>query len=126
MVRNANAATDAVDLTAADIQGPGTVAPAAVVVLDLTGTLGAGAAATLPTVAALVAAFNLSLSGSFSYLLRVLHSGTGAFDWTVTTNTGWTLTGTMTVAQGTTRDLLVTVDTDTMTATAVSVGTGTV
>lgn len=79
-------------------------------VLNLTGTLAAGQALTLPTVANLLAALTpaQAVVGS-SVLLRVINSSGGAFAWTVTTNTGWTLGGTMTVAQNTWRDFIVTI-----------------
>ena len=81
------------------------IAEASTTVLDLTGTLGAGAALTLPTVAAMLASFtpNQAVVGS-TIILRVVNHSSAAFAWTVTTNTGWTLAGTMTVAQSTFRD----------------------
>lgn len=75
--------------------------------LALTGTLGAGKAITLPTVAALVAALPGAQVG-LSYRLRICNQSSANFAWTVTTNTGWTLTGTMTVAQNTWREFVVT------------------
>lgn len=78
--------------------------PARLVTLNLTGALGAGAALTLPTVALLVAqlaGFGVAL---YSSRLRIINSSGGAFAWTVTTAAGWTLTGTMTIAQNTFRD----------------------
>jgi hypothetical protein len=99
---NTNAATAAATLAAADVTGGDEL-----VVLNMTGTLTGAANAQLPTVAAVVAADpNIVIGGS--YVLEVYNGGAGAFAWTVTTNTGWTLTGTMTVAQGTTRRFLVT------------------
>jgi hypothetical protein len=77
------------------------------VILNCTGALGSGQTITLPTVAALVAAIPNAHVGQ-SYRLRIINSGAGAFAWTVTTNTGWTLTGTMTVAQNTFREFVVT------------------
>lgn len=114
---NTNAATAAVTLSAANITGAD-----AEVVLALTGALAAGAAATLPTVAALAAALHAPQAG-LSYKLRIINESSGAFAWTVTTNTGWTLNGTMTIAQNTWRDFIV-MFTSATTATLQSVGTG--
>jgi hypothetical protein len=84
------------------------VAGAQNVVLNLTGALGSGQrACTLPTAAQIVAAIPNAYVGQ-TYRLRIQNSSSGAFAWTVTTNTGLTLTGTMTVAQNTYRDFLVT------------------
>jgi hypothetical protein len=98
-----SAATNTTGFTATGVQ----IAEASTTVLDLTGTLGAGAALTLPTAAALVATLTPSQAvvGS-SIILRVVNHSGAAFAWTVTTNTGWTLTGTMTVAQSTFRDFI--------------------
>ncbi len=88
-------------------------------VLNLTGTLAAGAALTLPLVAGVATTtmqgYNNS-SGTFSYdplsgvsdtfILDVYNTSAGAYSWTITTNTGWTLNGTMTVAQNYFRRLL--------------------
>ncbi|KVT62181.1 hypothetical protein WK54_07680 [Burkholderia ubonensis] len=59
-----------------------------------------------------------------TWQLRVINSSGGAFAWTVTTNTGWTLGGSMGVNQNTFRDFVVTI-TSATTATIQSVGTGT-
>jgi hypothetical protein len=91
--------------------------------LDLTGTLGAGAALTLPTVTALVQAMHSPTVGQ-SYMLRVINRSSAAFTWTVTTNTGWTLAGLMTVTQNTWREFVVTL-TSLTTATLQTVGIGT-
>jgi hypothetical protein len=77
------------------------------VYLDLTGALGAGANIQLPTVAALVAAIPNAQVGT-AYYLRIMNHSSGAFAWTVTTNTGWTLNGTMTIAQNFYREFMVT------------------
>jgi hypothetical protein len=95
--------------------------------LFLSGTLGAGQALTLPTVANLLAALPANVQANpvgTSFTLRVIQAQSGAFAWTVTTNTGWTLNGTMTVNQNTFRDFIVTI-TGAATATLQSVGTGT-
>lgn len=94
--------------------------------LNLSGTLGAGAALTLPTVAALLASLPANVQANpvgVSWQLRILNDGAGAFAWTVTTNTGWTLTGTVAIANLTWRDYLVTI-TSATTATIQSVGSG--
>jgi hypothetical protein len=57
-----------------------------------------------------------------SYTLRVINTNSGTA--TIVTNTGWTLTGTLTLATETWRDFVVT-KTGTGTYTGVSVGTGT-
>ncbi len=74
--------------------------------LNLTAALGAGAAADLPTVAALVTAMEaagITPQIGSTYELEVMNTSSGNFAWTVTTATGWTLTGTMTIAQNTLR-----------------------
>ncbi|HDR9243664.1 TPA: hypothetical protein QDB49_001211 [Burkholderia vietnamiensis] len=108
---NVAANTSGFTLSAAQVSG------AAQNFLNLTGTLGAGANAQLPTVVQ-----NAPIGLSFQ--LRVINSSSGAFAWTVTTNTGWTLGGTMTIAQNTWRDFIVTI-TSATTATLQAVGTGT-
>jgi hypothetical protein len=95
--------------------------------LLLTGTLTAGANLTLPTVATLAAQMQqlgVVPATNASFKFRVINASGGAFSWTVVTNTGWTLTGTMTIAQNTWRDFVVTFNSAT-TATLYSVGTGT-
>lgn len=114
----ANAATAGTTLHVSDVAGGGST-----VDLALTGTLAAAANAQLPTVAALVAAMPVPAIGN-SYILRVTNRSGGAFSWTVTTNTGWTLTGTMSIAQNTWREFVVTL-TSLTTATLQSVATGT-
>lgn len=116
-IYNTNTATASATLTGANISG------ASDVVLNLTGTLAGAANATLPTVQALIDALKNAAPGS-SYNLRIINSSAGAFAWTVLTNTGWTLGGTMTIAQNTYRDFIVTIGA-TNTATLQSVGTGT-
>lgn len=91
--------------------------------LNLTGNLGAGANAQLPTVASLVAAIPNDFPGQ-SFRLRIINSSNAAFNWTITTNTGWTRSGTMTIAQNTWRDFYITLTAQT-TATLQSIGTGT-
>jgi hypothetical protein len=95
----------------------------ALVVLNLTGTLAAGQNITLPTVASLLAVIQPAAQ---AYTLRIINSSGANFAWTVVTNTGWTLNGTMTIAQNTTRDFIVNVTSaSAATATLQSIGTGT-
>lgn len=114
---NINTSTTSSTLTAANISG------AFDVVLNLTGTLGGAANATLPTVQALIAGLKNAVAGQ-SYNLRIINSSSGAFAWTVLTNTGWTLGGTMSINQNTYRDFIVTFGAAN-TATLQAVGTGT-
>jgi hypothetical protein len=86
-------------------------------------TGGATPSLTLPTVAALLAAFPALQAGS-SYTLRLINSNSGTA--TVVTNTGWTTSGTLTAATNTTRDFLVSITSVSLaTATITSIGTGT-
>lgn len=103
------------------------IAGAAQNFLNLTGALGAAANAQLPTVAQLLAALPSNVQQSpvgLSFQLRAINSSSGAFAWTLTTNTGWTLGGTMSIAQNTWRDFIITITSPT-TATIQAVGTGT-
>ncbi|WP_155626029.1 hypothetical protein [Burkholderia vietnamiensis] len=118
-----NAATNTTAFTAVGSQ----ISGAAQVFFNLTGTLAAGQALTLPTVANLIASLPSVVQANpvgMTWQLRVINSSGGAFSWTVTTNTGWTLSGTQSVAQNTFRDFVVTI-TSATTATIQSVGTGT-
>lgn len=117
-VYNTNAAVASATLSAANVTGGYNE-----VTLNLTGTLTGAANAQLPTVAALVAAIPDAVVGQ-SYKLRIINSSSGNFAWTVTTNTGWTLGGTMSIAQNTWRDFYVTLNTLTA-ATLQQTGTGT-
>ena len=119
-----NAAANTTGFTATQSQVMG----AEFTVLELTGTIGAGQALTLPTVANLIATLTPQQAVVGSTIgLRVGRAATGAFNWTVTTNTGWTLNGTMTIAQSTFRDFFITLTNVGSTPTAViqQVGTGT-
>ncbi len=113
---NAQTNTSAATVTAANLVARNAV-------LNMTGALGGAAALTLPTVAALVALIPEWVVG-MSIHLRVINSGAGAFAWTLTTAATWTMTGTMSVAQNTWRDFLITFQSAT-TGTVQSVGTGT-
>ena len=75
----------------------------------LTGTLAAGANLTLPTVASMITA-NPDLRAGDTFILRVINASSGAFSWTLVTNTGWTFTvTTATVAQNTYKDFHVSI-----------------
>jgi hypothetical protein len=79
--------------------------------LNLTGTLASGQNITLPTAASLIPqllSVGLVPQVGDSFELNILNSSSAAFSWTVLTNTGWTLTGTMTIAQNTMRRFAVT------------------
>jgi len=120
-----NASTSAATLAAGAL-----VTARGLSVIQMTGNLGAGAALTLPLAADVIAALTAILGpGSnvvgTTWRLRIARSGTGAFAWTVTTNTGWgTLGGTMTVGQDAWRDFAVTVSSAT-TCTLQNIGGGT-
>ncbi len=101
-VYNTNSSTSGTTLTAANISGARDE-----VTLNMTGALGGAANAQLPLVSDLVAAIPDPVAGQ-SYRLRIINSSSGAFAWTVTTNSGWTLTGTMTIAKDTFRDFYIT------------------
>lgn len=76
-------------------------------VLALTGTAGAAVALTLPTVATLISTLTPSqLQVGSTIWLRIINVATTQTA-TVTTATGWTLSGTMTIATATARDFLV-------------------
>jgi hypothetical protein len=117
-IYNTNTATASATLTGANISGAINA-----VTLNLTGTLGGAANAQLPTVANLVAAIPNPVAG-YSYKLRIANTSSANFAWTVITNTGWTLNGTMTVAQTAFRDFKLTLNTLT-TATLQNDGGGT-
>lgn len=116
-----NTATSGTTLTAANITGGFGFQD---ITLGLTGTLGGAANAQLPTVANLTTGIINPYVGQ-SYRLRIINSSSANFTWTVTTNTGWTLTGTMTIPQNTWRDFYVTITGTGTTATLQSIGTGT-
>lgn len=93
------------------------------VTIILSAALAGAGAVTLPTVASM-AALITNPSASTAYNLRIINTSSGNFAWTVTTNTGWTLNGTMTIAQNTFRDFVV--DFSSASAAALTtVGTGT-
>lgn len=76
-----------------------------------TGTFAAAGALTLPTLANLIAALPQVLQANpigICWQLRIINVGTTQ-TLTVTTNTGWTLNGLMTIATATFRDFVVTI-----------------
>jgi hypothetical protein len=98
---NTNSATANTTLAGANITGGTTQ-----VSLNMTGTLAAGANATLPTVANLVTAMiavGINPAIGMTYELDFMNTSSANFAWTIVTNTGWSLNGTMTVAQNTFR-----------------------
>lgn len=100
-----NTATSSATLTGANITG-GSVKTS----LNLTGTLAGTANATLPTVAALVTAMEaagITPQVGSTYELEIMNTSSGDYAWTVVTATGWTLNGTMTIAQNTLRRFIV-------------------
>lgn len=118
-IYNADAATASKTLSGQEISG------AAQCFLAFTGTAGAGVAATLPTVANLIAALPSAVQASpvgITWQLRIINVATTQ-TITMTTNTGWTLNGTMTVATTTWRDFVVTI-TSATTASIQNVGGG--
>lgn len=119
---NYNVATNVAAFTATGPQ----ISGAAQNFLNLSGTLTAAIALTLPTVAALLASMPANIQANpvgVNFQLRILNSGAGAFAATVTTNTGWTLTGNLAVANLKFVDYIIQFTTAT-TATIQSVGSG--
>lgn len=115
----ANTSTSAATLTTASMVAGD---PA---IIAMTGTLGAGAVLTLPTVALLAAAAPGGLGQGATWVMRIINKSSGAFSWTLTTAAGWTLTGTMTIAQNTWREFLVTIAAGGTAGTIQEIGTGT-
>ena len=100
-----NAASNTSSFTATQSQIMG----AEFTVLALTGTAGAGVALTLPTATVMQATMTpqQAVVGSTT-LLRIINIATTQ-TVTVTTATGWTLNGTMTIATTTWRDFIATI-----------------
>lgn len=116
-----NTATAAVTVLAAQLM------MGDLVVLNMTGTLGAGANLTTDTasnMAVNLPNYSLAATATASYVLRIINSSSGAFSWTVVAGTGVTLTGTATIAQNTWREFLVTISGGNA-VTMQSIGTGT-
>lgn len=92
--------------------------------LGAVGTLANATGLTLPTVAATVAAIAPTVVPGQTQRLRVINKSSANFVITILTSTGWTLSGSMTVAQNTWRDFIMTF-TSLTAATLQEVGTGT-
>jgi hypothetical protein len=127
--------------TSGNILAPQVAASRDTVYYNMTGTLGAGATLTTDTVANVLAFLNsltqglqspvfsgLSTPGvnwvGTSWQFRLINTSGAAFSWTLAGGTGFTTNGTMTVAQNTWRDFVVTITTATA-GTIQSVGVGT-
>lgn len=93
------------------------------VTVNLTAVLAGAGTLNSATAAQIVAAIPNAVVGQ-SYRLRIINSSSGAFAWTLTTAAGVTLTGTMSIAQNTFRDFVVTLVSLTA-VTVQQVGTGT-
>lgn len=93
-------------------------------VIDMTGSLSGGAALTLPTVAAYLAALPFANLNS-GKMVRILNRSAGNFAWTLTNNGSFVTVGTSTIAQTTFRDFDVIVVNGTS-VTATDCGGGTI
>jgi len=93
-------------------------------VLNLTGGVGGSANAQLPTFASVAANLKTPIAGH-TWRLRIRNVNNNA-TWTVTTNTGWSLVGTMTIATGTWRDFFVEVATDGQSIGIINIGGGSI
>ena len=83
----ANTSTSAATLTAANMIGNYGNA-----VLPMTGTLSAGAVLTLPTLATLVTGMpGGAVTVGQTLIVSIANESSGAFAWTLATNTGWTV-----------------------------------
>lgn len=92
-------------------------------VVNMTGSIGSGAALTLPTVASYLAALPFANLNAGT-VLRIMDSGAGAGAWTLTANGSFTVAGTATVAQTTWRDFnIVVVNGTSVVATDIGGGT---
>lgn len=116
---SANSSTSSsTTLTAADIFGG-----AEEKTLSMTGAITVASNATLPLVTALVTAMGSPAVGQ-TYKLRIMNSGGSASGvWTIVTNTGWTLNGTILIGVGTWREFYVTL-TSLTAATLQDIGAG--
>ena len=84
---SANSSTSSATLTAANMTGT-----YGAVILPMSGTLTTAATATLIDVPTLVANFpGAKVTVGQSFLFTLVNESSGAFAWTVATNTGWTL-----------------------------------
>lgn len=114
------------DTATATLTAANMIAARDTVYINMTGST-AGSTLTMDVVSNLVPALQAALPGvnvvGMAWVIRVINTG-GGNTWTVTTATGWTLTGTMTVANNTWRDFILTINSLTA-ATLQSVGVGT-
>lgn len=117
----ANTATTSTVATAASLTGNG-----GFVVLDMTGSLGAGATLTTPTAAALIAQLPSFKSGG-SYVVRIINRTAATNAWTLTAGSNVTVTGTATIAAAAWVDWVVTLNQTLATPTVVfqRIGAGT-
>ena len=109
VVRTTTAALQSATMTAAQLTG------AEHVLFINTGTTPANL--TLPLATEVASAQN-----SRDYILEIRNNSSGANTATIVTNTGWTLSGTMTIAQNTTRRFAVTFGGSGAAATLTSMG----
>jgi hypothetical protein len=86
---------------------PGETVGSELVVLDLTGALGAPANVTTPSSGMLWGAI-ANPTGGQTYVLRLLNNSSGAFAWTLVGGSGVTVVGTASVLQNQWREWLVT------------------
>lgn len=93
-------------------------------VINMTAALGGAGVLNVDTAVNIIAAMTGGGAVGSSTRLRIINSSAGAFAWTVTAAAGVTLTGTMTIAQNTFRDFVITV-TAAGAVTIQQVGTGT-
>ncbi len=100
------------------------------VTLYMTGAIAAGFNLQLPLASSFISQALAGNQGGyatvgFKYRLRVVNAGgTGSGIWTITTNTNWSLTGTMTIGPGAYREFIINHDTAT-TMTIQNIGGGT-
>lgn len=102
------AATNTTGFTATAAQLTSGMATPCDCILALTGVLGGAANITTDTAANIVAAIPNVAVGQ-TYRLRIFNNSTGAYAWTVVAGASVTLTGTMTIAQNTGRDFIVSI-----------------
>lgn len=75
--------------------------------VNLTAVLAGAGTLNVPTAAIFIAALPVVAQVvGMSGILRIINSSSAQFAWTVTTATGWTLNGTMSIAQNTWRDFV--------------------
>lgn len=94
----ANTASAAATLSAVSMSGANVLN-----VINMTGSLSGGAALTMPTVAAILAA-RPGVHKSDTFVTRIANNSAGAFSWTLTAGSAESVSGTATIAQGAWRD----------------------